>query len=293
MSESYKYDFGRADFIPVDIDSARLGTVIVPIAFVRDEKAVTIHGTSFCVAKFDSGEALFVTARHVVEPIIANPEIDARILLPSGPAADDGRRSLVTAPIIALAASATYSDVAVLIVDMAELNRLDKELYRLYVLPVTFAAPQIDQYCMALGYGQEPGISDYNMQASRGMVEEVHPRRRDNFLSTFPSFRTSALYKHGMSGGPIVNINGCVIGVISHGTEADEAENVVGYGASIGAILELQLVLHDVAGTSHNLSVVRLADMGYLGNREDPAITLTRADNGLTLTWKDSYTGDG
>jgi hypothetical protein len=89
-----------------------------------------------------------------------------------------------------------------------------------------------------------------------------------------------------MSGGPIIDIHGRVIGVISHGTDAREAGDVTGYGASIGAIIELKLDLEDDNGDVFEFAIPQLADMGFLGSGSDARITLRRDDDGVTLTWK-------
>jgi hypothetical protein len=245
------------------------------------------------VAKFDYGEVLFVTAKHVVEALIVNPKIRAFILLPDASVAEGGQ-SLLLVPIHELAAHESHNDIALLVANTKLEYGSGEKLCKIHVLRAAFDVPEIGQPCLALGYPQPPGSNDYQLQASQGVIEEIHPKRRDNTFSTFPSFRTTAFYSPGMSGGPIIDTEGRAIGVISHGNDAKEPENVVGYGACLGAILEMSLTLHDVAGVEHDLSVVQLADMGYIGDKKDSAITLVRTDDdGLILSWSNTKEDPG
>lgn len=282
MRVRYEFSFERAESIDVDIDASGLAITVVPVAFSH-RGSFSMQGTAFCVAGFISGDVIFATAKHVVSELAETRETDAFILLPRGLDTKEDRRSLIGVRIHQVALAESYSDVAFVVA-----NPKNSELSvvtTLKCLPVTFGPPEVGQHCMALGYPQEPGANSYEMRASRGTIEEVHPRRRDNVMSTFPSFRTNALYKPGMSGGPIIDTSGRVIGIVSHGTEAHKLENVTGYGASIGAIVEMKLDLVNNAGEIEEFAISQLADMGFLGNRRDPAVTLSRNDDGVTLTW--------
>ena len=89
-----------------------------------------------------------------------------------------------------------------------------------------------------------------------------------------------------MSGGPVQNINGSVIGIISHGTsEAEESTQAYGYAASIGAILELKLGILNDLGKTEEYEVGYVAQVGFLVGDDDPPMTLQRSDEGVTLSW--------
>ena len=286
MHVRYEFSFEHSESVSVDIHAAGLPTIVVPILLRRDRASASIYGTAFCLAQFSNGDAVFATAKHVVAELVDRSGLEAFVLLPNGLATEEERSSLIGVNIHQIALAEGYSDVALVVANpkRSELTVASD----LKSLPVTFGPPQVGEYCMSVGYPQEPGRNNYQMMASRGMIEELHPRRRDNVMSTFPSFRTNGLYKHGMSGGPVIDIRGNVIGVISHGTDASEAENVTGYGASIAAIIELKLDLEDDNGDIQEFTVAQLADMGFLRNRNDATITLDRDDDGVTLTWKPS-----
>ena len=75
---------------------------------------------------------------------------------------------------------------------------------------------------MALGY-ELPALEQpaairvsYALKTARGAVVEIHERRRGGMVD-FPSFQTTGHYKHSMSGGPIIDTDGLVVGLISTG----------------------------------------------------------------------------
>jgi hypothetical protein len=56
-----------------------------------------------------------------------------------------------------------------------------------------------------------------------GRVIEVYPVRRDSVMLRFPCFRTDARFDAGMSGGPVVNQEGNVCGVICSSLPGDQS----------------------------------------------------------------------
>jgi hypothetical protein len=74
-----------------------------------------------------------------------------------------------------------------------------------------------------------------------GEVLEIYPQRRDSSMLTFPCYRTSARFEHGMSGGPVFNDQGELCGLICSGgeTEADYYSHVVTLWPSMGTVLDL------------------------------------------------------
>jgi hypothetical protein len=51
-----------------------------------------------------------------------------------------------------------------------------------------------------------------------GGIEEVYPNRPEGSFVSWPSFLTNASAPSGMSGGPVIDIKGEVIGVLSWGS---------------------------------------------------------------------------
>jgi hypothetical protein len=90
-----------------------------------------------------------------------------------------------------------------------------------------------------LSAANEPTIINYAQQTaiSSGSILEVHPLYRDRGLLSFPCFRTDAVFNHGMSGGPIFDEAGNVIGVVCSG----ETDSSYSYGSLIWPIFGAQI----------------------------------------------------
>jgi hypothetical protein len=311
---SYSFCFDERETINVDADAAGMRDTVAPVALwhLRDQR-VSIQGTAFCVfSSAVSGEALFVTARHVIQDLDPyEPDIQPLLLLtptridPSGPYVPHGVpiHQVVTAP--------TSCDVALLVVDVN--SEVATSGLGIKSLRVGFGEPVVGMNTMALGYPQMSGHFNYNMVASRGRIDEVFPRRRDRVLSTFPSFRTTGWYPHGMSGGPIIDASGHVTGIVSLGMDSsevvsgevgslrtdsgevvsgmivsmqtDSGETPIGTGAHIGSILELRPELHTADGVLRELSIPELLNAGAI-RRNDADVTLTRDNDGVELRWQ-------
>ena len=99
--------------LPLGADAAAdLRSVVVPVASVRRGTQVCVTGTAFCISRLSSGEAVFVTARHVVD-CDGSRETRAIVLLPE----QLGSRARLLG-ISYLAHSEKHSDVAVFVVQL-------------------------------------------------------------------------------------------------------------------------------------------------------------------------------
>jgi len=277
----YTINFGDTESVNIGPDTVLSQAIGQVVSHTRDGK-ITHEGTSFCLATLENGEAVIATAYHVIRKLIDDPDLGAFVLLRKGMRSSEPEPPYASVPIRGIAAADTYSDVALLVVSV---NGFGIDINELKVLPLAFDEPQVGQYCVGLGYPQTQEKVNFDMIASRGVIEEIHPNKRDIVLSTFPSFRTNALFKPAMSGGPIANINGSVIGIIAHGTEADDPQDITGYGSSIGAIAELSVPLHNRSGIRQVVPVPELAERGVFMRTDRSMMRLDRNENGVTLTW--------
>jgi hypothetical protein len=70
------------------------------------------------------------------------------------------------------------------------------------------------------GWSEDPSVSF-------GRVLEVHPRRRDRLLMPYPSFTTSCFVRGGMSGGPVFDQAGRIVGITSRASADESAPHAV------------------------------------------------------------------
>lgn len=98
---------------------------------------------------------------------------------------------------------------------------------------------------------------------TRGVVVEVHPQSRDKGLLPFPCFRTDARFDPGMSGGPVVNKDGAVGGVIcSSSPPQDTDDQHVSYVSMIWPALGMEIEADAQTGSRRRL--FDLANEGYV-----------------------------
>jgi hypothetical protein len=129
------------------------------------------------------------------------------------------------------------------------------ERLRMRHLRLGIGLPKVGLPCYGLGYHSMKStmkstlftlntktVVDYfqHYSATRGTVEELHFPRRDNWLLPFPCFRTSARFDPGMSGGPIMDSAGSVIGMICSSQNTQE-EDYISYASLIGPALLIQV----------------------------------------------------
>jgi hypothetical protein len=129
-------------------------------------------------------------------------------------------------------------------------NASTNELLRLYTVTLRPAPPQPGEPVHAVGYyGMvvEPRSEGYDLcyahetAHSTGRVLEVHPEYRDRGLLNFPCLRTDAVFAHGMSGGPIFDSTGCVVGVVCSSDSTQENS----YGSLIWPVFGCQIDIQD------------------------------------------------
>jgi hypothetical protein len=292
-----QFNFDQAETIVADLATTNATRpAVAPVCYRKQGTEVSIEGTAFCIGLSPTtGEALFVTASHTVDVLdpdrvegVSQPEtgIEPFVLLPKKDVPVRKTEDLYGVRILQFVRNLTYSDIALLVVDISD---GEHGPYDVKQLAVSFARPVVGQKTMALGYPQIPGFMQTSLVASRGRIDELHPNKRDSSFVTYPSFRTTGNYLPGMSGGPIFN-NGIpgdpagparVIGVVSSGYQSDPP---IGYGASIGGILEMKPDLHTDDGVLQQFTMPDLISGGYIVH-DGSDVTLSRKEDGVYLTW--------
>jgi hypothetical protein len=131
---------------------------------------------------------------------------------------------------------------------------------------------------VGFGYPQEKGVLSFTMVAARGTIEEIHPHKRDSSFVTWPSFRMDADFDFGTSGGPVLDDDGHVIGVVSTSSHG------FSYAALVGGLTELKVDLHGVDGHLGELSIKDLMTMDVIATKGQAI--LRRDADGVMIDWQ-------
>ena len=132
--------------------------------------------------------------------------------------------------------------------------------------------PNVDDRLIAFGYEEGEWQLDEDggrtlsqtFTASTGFVANLHPTGRDRVILPTPCFQTSASFRSGMSGGPVINENGFVVGVISTGFEMTEGEEPISYATPVAPAMGISLPGIDANGTESILFLWDFVEGGAL-----------------------------
>lgn len=274
---------------------------VVPV-FRRRDGAVEGIGTAFCIGVLDSNEALFLTAAH---------NFPDAILLDMGEVDSSGWSYFTSLPSSEIPRLDLPRPLARIcpIVDI-DLTRWDLGFDAAgFVVPIpphttspiplrlSCAEPVIESRTAAIGYDmltvrsyfpESPpdreawyrGRFAHQMDRCVGGIEEVYPAGRDPKFVPYPCFRTNALTKKAMSGGPVVNTRGQVIGVLCRGSSVMESEPGDSYCALIANFFGVNFWL-GVDKTSYSLAeLIESYVIPLVGRCQVETI-----DDRMTVTW--------
>lgn len=76
-------------------------------------------------------------------------------------------------------------------------------------------------------------------QATSGQVTDVFPLGRDRVMYPFPCFQVNARFDHGMSGGPVFDESGKLVGIICGSLQSSDLEETISYVAAIWPALRI------------------------------------------------------
>jgi S1-C subfamily serine protease len=293
-------DFEKSNFAPVDLTifPSPLQMSVMPVVAYR-EGEIRMLGTCFAF----TNNGLVLTARHVIDealqitgwsadtpPVLQggwhigaiytseHPEKVAKNTVFGGilPA-----RKLHLSPMLDLG-------VMYLSIPVFQPSNLPIRVPALQLSP---GIPVEGETCIAIGYHAMMANNDVphnisiaqSFSATHGLVKEIHYPLRDRFNLNFPCFQVAARYDPGMSGGPILNESGGVIGVVCSSFGADEEGQHTSYGSLIGPSFGIQIDAL-VDGREQNLFLYDFVLGGAAVADESLSVSrITRTENSLMI----------
>ena len=294
----FEIDVSESHYVAPQAVPAEFRTLVAPVLFQsRESGSWECRGTSFCIfAPTTHAQAVFITACHVVDPLVDSLRADPYLLIPRSTSPDCALH-LVGVPVDAISLAQSHNDIALLRIDLRKAGEPIESQFASAVIELR--PPEIGENTLAWGYPHQEVTESLNfvseLRASHGIVEAVHHERRDSILVTFPSFMVSGRYEPGMSGGPVYGEKGGVIGVVSRGMTPTDGSPPYGVAVSIGCLTELRMSLQTDDGEPFEYSVPELSSIGLIKLQCDYGVTLDRNESGLELKWvtvPPSGTGD-
>lgn len=258
MTEPEKFllaDFLNEDFTPITDFPHVTQCSIMPVVAMRGNKFIPM-GTCFSI----SNQGLVLTARHVIDEILAMNDGEKSpadhwwvgALYAAKPEINQETTTGLTGGIL-IANKVHFSsslDIAAIHLNLPVNEDTNKPL-RMPAHRLSPAIPDIGSKCLAIGYHSmkctipNDGVHTHQViqsySASRGQIEEIHFPHRDLSNLTFPCFQVSMRLDAGMSGGPVINENGNVIGVVCSSLGSPEMGGFISYASLIGPSLLLQI----------------------------------------------------
>jgi hypothetical protein len=247
-------DFSGGPFAQVPGQPNPIQETVMPVVAMRGDE-IMVLGTAFAI----SSHGLMLTARHVVDEAYglvngrgsADNEVGLGVLYVSTERHDDDPTRLVGGifPIHTTNFN-PFLDIAVMCVNLPVDTRTDERI-SIPALTLSPEIPAANTDCFALGYhkmncsqGGPEGCShtiSQSFSASKGTVQNIHFPYRDKSFLSFPCFEVNSRFDAGMSGGPVLNLSGGVIGVVCSSIALADSDGHTSYASLTGPALLLQL----------------------------------------------------
>lgn len=193
--------------------------MVLAFGFI-DKKGTHLLGSGVMIAP-----GLMVTANHVAEEIDGTPAAALSFLQDQKIRvwAPGERQIIATELITPVLAGTPYREASDVALVACTLISDPAVAYPLRMAHVEIAVPRIGERLWAVGYRElsQDGISGLAMLCSSGLVTEHHLNGRGSHLFG-PCVEVAMNTPGGMSGGPVFNSEGHLVGIVSTSYEADD-----------------------------------------------------------------------
>lgn len=188
-----------------------------------------------------------------------------------------------------------YSDIA--IIHTKAMNEEAASLNSVPSLRMNLAPPAVGEKIVGFGF-HSSGTSKINIgedgtrnieiegigSATIGHVQEVHQIKRDSVRLTFPCYQVNARFDGGMSGGPVLNDNGELCGVICSSLPpfSDDEEHV-SYVATLWPSMSVSMNIDPSTGNRKEdyYPLFNLVDKGLLSATSSERVIITAGEGNI------------
>lgn len=183
----------------------------------RNEAGLHPLGTATMI-----GPGLALTATHVLTDHLDGVMAGNTAVMAFGPRPGGGDAWRVRT-----ISTTEEDDIAVLGLSLASPI---KPAWRLTTLPLTTRAPKVDEQLTAIGFRFDHSADDGaqhleiggGLILAAGPVTAVYPTGRDHLLLPYPTIEIGCGSVGAMSGGPVLDSAGHIVGVVSRGWSIDD-----------------------------------------------------------------------
>jgi len=271
----------------------------MPVVAFRGDEIMPL-GTCFAI----SNHGLVLTARHVIDELkklngkavpeegdwwigalyVAEPTAQEQII----------KNHLFGGLLIANKIHSTEStDIAAIHLNLPR-NISTNEFIHVPAFRLSPGVPLNNSLCFGVGYhsmewNKIKKISNgfeisQKYSGSKGVVQEIHMPYRDKTNLTYPCFQTSSRFDGGMSGGPVFNESGGVIGVICSSFDNPNQGEYISYVSMIAVSLLLNISAKGDDGEEKKVFLYDFYTGGAIGlDHTIKNIEVTRENENLSI----------